>query len=267
MIPYVKEIVQLFKQHDDTLLTAKTPAADHLFQVNEKAAPLSEEQATAFHNFVAKCLFLTKRARPDIATAEAFLTTRVKGPDQDDWKKLTRMIRYLRGTIELPLILRSDSVPIPKWWVDGSHATHPNMRGHSGGCMSLGEGMPINTSTKQKINTRSSTETELVAADDFMPIILWTNYFLDAQGYGTNDTILYQDNQSAILLEKNGRKSSSKRTKHLNCRYYFITDHINSNELSVEYCPTGEMVGDFFTKPLQGQLFYKFRHLIMNSQE
>jgi hypothetical protein len=133
--------------------------------------------------------------------------------------------------------------------------------------MSLGQGMPINTSTKQKINTRSSTETELVAADDFMPIILWTNYFLDAQGYSTHDTILYQDNQSAILLEKNGRKSSSKRTKHLNCRYYFITDRINSKELTVEYCPTGEMVGDFFTKPLQGQLFYKFRQLIMNSQE
>jgi hypothetical protein len=139
------------------------------------------------------------------------------------------------------------------------------MRGHSGGCMSLGQGMPINTSTKQKINTRSSTETELVAADDFMPIILWTNYFLDAQGYGTDATILYQDNQSAILLERNGRKSSSKRTKHLNCRYYFITDRINSKELSVEYCPTGEMVGDFFTKPLQGKLFYKFRDLIMNS--
>jgi hypothetical protein len=267
MISYVKEIVELFHKHDATTLTAKTPAADHLFQVNEDAPSLTEHQATTFHNFVAKCLFLCKRARPDISTAEAFLTTRVKGPDQDDWKKLTRMIRYLRGTIELPLILRSDSVPIPKWWVDGSHATHPNMRGHSGGCMTLGQGMPINTSTKQKINTRSSTETELVAADDFMPIILWTNYFLDAQGYSTHDTILYQDNQSAILLEKNGRKSSSKRTKHLNCRYYFITDRINSKELTVEYCPTGEMVGDFFTKPLQGQLFYKFRQLIMNSQE
>ena len=133
--------------------------------------------------------------------------------------------------------------------------------------MSLGQGMPINTSTKQKINTRSSTETELVAADDFMPIILWTNYFLDGQGYGTHDNILYQDNQSAILLEKNGRKSSSKRTKHLNCRYYFITNRMNSKELSVEYCPTGEMVGDYFTKPLQGQLFYKFRRLVMNSQE
>jgi hypothetical protein len=106
-------------------------------------------------------------------TARDFQTS-----DEDDWKKLTRIIPYLRGSIELPLILRADSVPVPKWWVDGSHTTHPNMRGHSGGCVSLDKGMPINTSTKQKINTRSSTETELVAANDFMPIILWTNYFL-----------------------------------------------------------------------------------------
>ena len=130
--------------------------------------------------------------------------------------------------------------------------------------MTLGKGMPITGSSKQKLNTRSLTETELVAADDFMPQILWTNHFLEAQGYKTNDAILFQDNQSAILLENNGAKSSSKRTKHLNCRYYFITDRINNGDLSVAYCPTGEMVGDFFTKPLQGQLFIKFRNRIMN---
>jgi hypothetical protein len=76
---------------------------------------------------------------------------------------------------------------------------HPDMRGHSGGRMSLGEGMSINTSTKQKLNTHSSTETELVAADNFMPIILWTNYFLKVQGYGHQDMILYH--QIAMLLE------------------------------------------------------------------
>mgnify|MGYP000055058244 CR=1 FL=1 len=264
MLPYVKEIVDLFTQYDNSTSITATPAAEHLYTVTDKAVPLDEDQKTVFHNYVAKCLFLTKRARPDIATAVAFLTTRVKSSDEDDWKKLTRMIRYLRGSLDLPLILRADSVPVPKWWVDGSHATHPNMRGHSVGCMSLGKGMPINTSTKQKINTRSSTETGLVAADDFMPIILWTNYFLEAQGYGHQDTILFQDNQSAILLEKNGRKSSSKRTKHLNCRFYFITDRINSSELSVEYCPTEEMIGDYFTKPLQGAKFYEFRKIIVN---
>ena len=165
---------------------------------------------------------------------------------------------------ELPLILRADSATVVKWWVDGSHAIHPNMRGHSGGCVSLGMGMLITGLSKQKLNMRSSTEMELVTADDFMPQILWTNLFLEVQDYKTSDTILYQDNQSTILLEKNGTRSSSKQTKHLNCRYYFITDRISAGDLSIKYCPTGEMVGDFFMKPLQGELFLKFRHLIMN---
>jgi hypothetical protein len=141
------------------------------------------------------------------------------------------------------------------------------MRGHSGGCMSLGKGMPAITSTKQKLNTRSSAKTELVAADDFMPILLWTNYFLEAQGHGHQDTVLWQDNQSAVLLENNGRKSSSKRTKHLDCRFCFITDRISNDELSVECCPTEEIISDFFTKPCQGKLFHKFRQFIMNLQE
>ena len=84
MIPYVKEIVELFKKHDDSDRHANTPAAEHLFQINEQATPLSQHQATVFHNFVVKCLFLTKRARPDIATALEFLTTRVKASDEDN---------------------------------------------------------------------------------------------------------------------------------------------------------------------------------------
>jgi hypothetical protein len=125
--------------------------------------------------------------------------------------------------------------------------------------------MSVTGSTKLKLNTISSTETELVAVSDYLPMILWTNYFLDAQGYTSRDTVLNQDNQSAILLEKNGTKSSSKRTKHIHIRYYFITDRINNGkELRVAYCPTAEMIADFFTKPLQGKLFLKFRKLIMN---
>jgi hypothetical protein len=91
MIPYVNEIVDQFSEYDNSLSTAATPAAKHLFKVNDEAKPLAEDQKTVFHNFVAKCLFLTNRARPDITTAVAFLTTRVKSSDEDNWKKLTRM--------------------------------------------------------------------------------------------------------------------------------------------------------------------------------
>jgi hypothetical protein len=75
--------------------------------------------------------------------------------------------------------------------------------------------------------------------------------------------VVYQDNKSAILLEKNGKRSSSKRTRAINIRYFFVTDQVEKKTLRVEYCPTGEMVSDFMTKPLQGLLFDKFKKKIM----
>ena len=110
-------------------------------------------------------------------------------------------------------------------------------------------------------------EAELVAGDDLSNAIIWMNYFLEAQGYDTNGTILYQDNKSCMLLHNNGKASSSKRTRHLNIRYYFLSDRIANGELRVEFCPTDEMVADYFTKPLQGEKFRKFRKIIMNLKD
>jgi hypothetical protein len=66
-----------------------------------------------------------------------------------------------------------------------------------------------------------------------------------------------------MKLENNGKASSGKRTRHIAIRYFFITDRIASKEVTVQYCPTKQMVADYFTKPLQGALFYKFRDQIM----
>ena len=153
-------------------------------------------------------------------------------PDLDDWEKLSHLMKYLRGTTELPLILGGDNTGIVKWYVDASFAVHPSMRGHTGGAVTLGCGFPIVTSTKQKLNTRSSKEAELVGVDDLMPAILWTRYwyFLKAQGHDVKENILYQDNKSSILLARNGKASSSKRTKHLEIRYFFITDRISNRK-------------------------------------
>ena len=264
MFDYVDEILAAFDKADPQGGGTKTSAApDGLFKIDEDCEKLSQDKAVEFHNLVAKTLYATKRARPDTCTAIAFLTTRVRAPDKDDWAKLAHLMKYLRGTRTLPLILSANGSGILKWWVDASFAVHPNMRGHSGGGLSLGRGFPIVSSTKQKLNTRSSTETEIVGADDFMPAICWTRYFLEAQGYEVVDNILFQDNKSAILLEKNGKASSSKRTKHINIRYFFITDRVDKGDVSLVWCPTGDMIGDFMTKPLQGALFRKFRDQIM----
>jgi hypothetical protein len=114
-----------------------------------------------------------------------------------------------------------------------------------------------------ELNTQSSTESEIVGADDFMPAICWTQYFMEAQGYQVQDNVLFQDNKSMILLEKNGKALSSKHTKHINIRYFFITDRVNKGNVSLVWCLTGDMIRDFMTKPLQGALFRKFRDQIM----
>ena len=168
-------------------------------------------------------------------------------------------MRYIRGMRQLTLILSADRTHILKWWVDAEFAVHPNMRGHSRGGLSLGRGLPIMGSTKEKLKTCSSTESEVVGADYFMPHICWTRYFMEAQGYCVDDNKLYQDNKSSILLETNRKASSGKRTKHINIRYFFITDRVKKGDVSVVWCPAGDMIADYATKPLQGSLFKKFR--------
>lgn len=143
---------------------------------------------------------------------------------------------------------------------------HPDMKSHTGGTMSLGKSSIYSSSIRQKLNTKSSTEAELVGVSDIMPQVLWTKQFMESQGYDITPSIVYQDNQSAILLEKNGTASSGKRTRHVNIRYFFITDRVKSNEIKIEYCPTGDMRADYFTKPLQGALFRRFRTEILNME-
>jgi hypothetical protein len=122
------------------------------------------------------------------------------------------------------LTLAADGTGVLSWYVDASFAVHPDMKGHSGGAMTMGTGFPLDKSTKHRLNTRSSTESEIVAVDDLIPQILWVRLFLKAQGFTVSDNILYQDNKSAMLLETNGRASSSKRTRHIEIRYYYVAD-------------------------------------------
>ena len=133
-----------------------------------------------------------------------FLSTRVQHADKDDWKKLGRCLHYLRSTHGLPLILSCDPSNIICWWVDASFSVHLNLRNHMGATVSMGGGSIFSLSTKQKINTRSSTKVELVGVNDAMGLVLWTCLFLETQGYQIEDNIVYQDNKSTILLAKNG---------------------------------------------------------------
>ena len=82
-----------------------------------------------------------------------------------------------------------------------------------------------------------------------------------------HNNVIYQDNQSDIKPEKNGRRSSSKRTRRINIRYYFITYRIMKKEASVEFCPILDIIGDYFTKALHGYQFRQSCNIILGIHE
>jgi hypothetical protein len=255
----IKHLQKVFDDFPEEIgRAASSPASDHLFQVRDPAETeklgkfLSKERKKDFHHSVAQLLFVSTRVRRDIQTTVAFLTTRVKKPDEDDWGKLKRLLKYLKGTKHMKLTLTVDNLSIIRWWVDASYNVHEDCKGQTGAMMSLGKGAPISFSRKQKCNVRSSCEGELVGIDDALPTILWTRYFIESQGYTVEQNIMFQDNKSTILLANNGRWSSSKRTKHIKSRFFYVKDKVNSGELSIEHRPTDKMWSDMLTKPKQG---------------
>ena len=126
------------------------------------------------------------------------------------------------------------------------------MRSNTSGFVTMGTGGAYIQSRKQKMNTKSPTDYELSGVDYVLTQVIWTRYFLKEQGYMIHDNVICQDNQSATRIEKNVRQLSSKRTRHINIRYYCITDRIGKQETSVEFCPTLDMIWLLFHKVITG---------------
>jgi hypothetical protein len=257
----ISEAIEAFGE--DIKGEASSPAARHLMMVNENATKLNQKQKEIFQSVTAKLLYLEKRARPNIEPVVAFLCTRVRDADEDDWKKLRRVLIYLKQSINDKRIIGCDSLESIFTWIDAAFAVHPNMRSHTGGAMSLGWGILHTKSSKQKLMTKSSTEAEVVGLSEYIPYNIWLINFLGAQGYKIEQNIVYQDNKSAIKMEKNGRNSCTGNSRHISIRYFFVKDRVDKGEMKIEHCPTYRMLADFFTKPLQGKAFKASRDVIM----
>ena len=129
-----------------------TPAATYMFNINKNAEKLTEKEAQFFHTTTAKILFTCKRSRSNVQTAVSFLCRCMKEPNSDNYKKLRRIIRYLRKTKNLVMRLQITDITMIKWWVGASFAAHPNMRGHTG------EFMMIELSSLEHLTNKNSIQ-------------------------------------------------------------------------------------------------------------
>ena len=141
MIDYIGKIIDNIP--DDTEGESTTHAAHYFFEISEDEKKLSQADADLFHNFVAQLLYLSIRAHPVIQIEVSFLCTKVRGTDTDEYNNLARVMKYIQGTIGLPLILSIDKSGNIKWYVYAAFELHKDMRSHTGGLMKMGTGGPM----------------------------------------------------------------------------------------------------------------------------
>ena len=180
------------------------------------------------------------------------------------YKKLYRVCQYLNGTKTLGITLSPSSLQLYAW-IDASYNVHTDAKGHSGVIVSLGRegGLITVKSKKQKLTTKSSTESELVGMYTGIPPIEYARAYMEERGYNQMATTIAQDNQSTIRLAEKG-SGNHNRTKHINLRYFYITELIDNGKVQLQYQPTKNMLSDLLTKPLNGKASIQLRNRLLN---
>ena len=189
----------------------------------------------------------------------SYLSTQVTKPNVDDMRKLDRAVRYVRDHSGEGITLVAEGegkIVLVKGHIDASFGCHEDGKTHTGVCVTLGNGPVFVRSVKQKIVTKSSTEAELVALSDEAGLMFHIEDFVNAQGYSCQ-VMIGQDNQSTIAMISSD-KTESMRTLHIKVRYFWLREKLKLKELILEYVPTGNMLADILTKPMQGNLFRNF---------
>ena len=251
---------------DDLKGTVSTPHTEDLFKVKIDAL-LSPESQKRFHTTVCQCLYLSTRTRPDIMVAVNHLTTRVL-PDRankSDEEKLIRLLKYLKGTTDLGMVLGGDenNELNLEAFSDASYGIHADAKSHTGLYITLGRGPILWKSYKQKSVTKSSCEAEILALSDMVSMVIWMRDAIEEMNMTRSQPItIYEDNKSAIQLVSNGM-STSDRSRHIHVRNNFVGQFVENGQIKVVHCPTKHMIADILTKPLGPSQFLYLRDYLL----
>ena len=242
---------------------AMTHATEGLFEVRPGAEIVPDEVKVWFHRIVAQLLYLAKRVRPECLTAVAYLATRVTKCDGDDVEKVHRLLKYVRWTKELGLVLRPGrSGIVVRLFVDASYGVHADGKSHTGSCVVIGDVGAVHCrSAKQSIVSKSSTEAELIGLSDSANQGIHVRNFLIMQGYRMGPVTVYQDNMSCMALIDRGR-SGAERTRHIAIKYFWVKERVQSGEVTIVHMGTKDLYANVLTKPLQGSQFIHERECL-----
>ena len=235
-----------------------TPGSDHV-----STTLLSPSEKTTYREMIGSLMYLSVMTRPDITFAVTTLSQYLESPTTTHIIAVKRVIRYLKGTKHLRLILGGREINL-SGYSDADWASHLHRHSISGFAFFLGSGVISWSSKKQPIVTLSSTESEYVALTHSAKDIIWIQKLLfelsPIISVPSNIPSLFCDNQGAIRLSSDS--TFHARTKHIDVHFHFIRQTVSQGHLTLHYIPTDDMIADIFTKSLAFNKFTKFRSLL-----
>ena len=220
-------------------------------------------RAIPYRELVGKLLYLAIATRPDISFAVGVLCRFVENPGQDHWEAGKRILRYLKGTIDMSLVYsRSTSPDLFTTYSDADLTGNPdNGRSTGGFAICIGGGAVQWGSRLQPHVSLSSTESEYTTVSKVGCEVIWMRYLLGEFGYDmTRPSPILVDNASAIQVARHPEHQSTM--KHVHRAYHWIRDHVEQGNISVTHVPGVDNLADIFTKPLGRVKFSKFREML-----
>ncbi len=251
---FIKELLEKFK-HEVAGKTATTPSPAEFSRPKNTVEEYKDK--SRYLSIVMSLMYLARLTRPDILMSVAYLATKSQNPDISDYKNICQVLRYISATKTMALNFQRSTLEV-KLAADASHILHHDGRGHSGIVITIGGTAVIVRSTKQRVQARSSTEAEIIAAEEcatYIPFLISLCKELSIPL--STPLTLGQDNKSAICSMQQGGQFN--RTKHMLARIAYLKSMIDSGFLSMTYIPTGNMVADIMTKPLSSKLHARHR--------
>jgi hypothetical protein len=253
---YIERMLSKFKSilNIKEFTNETTPARPDLFDADDKCK--TDTLQLEFLSILMSIAFLAYRTRPDLLTVVSFLATRVLHNDPKDRAALIRLIGYIQYTSDKVMTL-SPTGCIIHCWTDASYGNHAGKKGQSGILISMSFNEELNRATgfiyamssKQKLVAQSSAEAELIAQAEGLKYLLWIKHVLEALNYNHEEpmVIFHQDNMAAIQMSNTG-SGKFKHTKHIEHRFFLIHNHLESDHITMRFCPTNRMIADLLTK-------------------
>jgi len=217
---------------------------------------LSMEEAKQYMSVVGSLLYLATATRPDISYTVGVLARYNSKPGMSHWKATRHLLRYLKGTMNHSLTFgpSTDHSELFKTYSDADHGGDKSTGKSTGAyVVKMGTGAISWRSKLQPMVTLSTTEAEYISAVAAGQEIVWLRNLFSELGYqvqGTSST-LFVDNMSAISVAKNPEHHG--RIKHLDLRFYWLRDEVNSGKITIQHCPTLEMPADIDKSTSQSQ--------------